>query len=64
MFVKRGVLVGALIAAATVTAAAPAMASPAPLESPTPAATEPVAGGWCNLDPAIALWCLIASPSA
>ncbi|MTE15401.1 hypothetical protein [Nocardia aurantiaca] len=64
MFARRGIFVGVLIGAATLVGGGAAMAAPLPLESPAPAPAEPVAGGLCNLDPAIALWCLIASPSA
>ncbi|GAB2508653.1 hypothetical protein [Nocardia heshunensis] len=52
-----------LIAAATLTTAAPAVAAPLPLEPPTPP-TESVAGGLCNMDPLIGLWCFVAGFSA
>ncbi|MFJ9364425.1 hypothetical protein ACIRRA_08430 [Nocardia sp. NPDC101769] len=64
MFARRGIFVGVLIGAATLAGGGAAMAAPVPLESPAPAPVEPVAGGLCNADPLIGLWCLIASPSA
>ncbi|MEU7141313.1 hypothetical protein ABZ942_17800 [Nocardia sp. NPDC046473] len=64
MFALRGIFVGALIAAATMVGGGAAMADTIPLESFTPTPTESVAGGLCNSNDLIALWCLIASPSA
>lgn len=64
MFALRGIIVGALIGAATLVGGGAAMADPLPLETFTPAPTEPVAGGWCDAHPAVGLWCLIASQSA
>ncbi|MEU6585374.1 hypothetical protein [Nocardia sp. NPDC046763] len=64
MSARRGVFVAVLIGAATLATGGTAMANPLPLESPAPTSTEPVAGGLCNADPVLALWCLIASPSA
>ncbi|WP_433565682.1 hypothetical protein ACQP1O_10840 [Nocardia sp. CA-151230] len=64
MLARRGISAALLIGAATLSAAGTATANPLPLESPTPTSTEPVAGGLCNADPLLALWCLIASPSA
>jgi hypothetical protein len=59
MFARRGIFVGVLIAA-TLAGGGAAMADPLPLESPAPAPTEPVAGGLCNADPLLALWCFIS----
>ncbi|MFD6161534.1 hypothetical protein ACFWF7_08930 [Nocardia sp. NPDC060256] len=64
MFALRGIVVGALIAAATLVGGGAAMADTIPLESFTPVPTESVAGGLCDANPLIGLWCLIASPSA
>ncbi|MEU0507518.1 hypothetical protein [Nocardia sp. NPDC005998] len=64
MFALRRIIVGVLIGTATLAGGGAAMAAPLPLESPAPAQTEPVAGGWCNADPLLNLWCLITSQSA
>lgn len=64
MSTVRGIFVATLIGAATLVGAGAATAAPLPLESPAPATTDPVAGGLCNADPLIGLWCLLASPSA
>ncbi|MFE3192450.1 hypothetical protein ACFXHA_25800 [Nocardia sp. NPDC059240] len=64
MSARRAICAAALIGAAAFTAAAPAAAAPVPLESPTAASTEPVAGGLCNMDPLIGIWCFLAGPSA
>ncbi|WP_040784928.1 hypothetical protein [Nocardia pneumoniae] len=64
MFALRGIFVGALIGAATLVGGGAATAEPLPLETFTPAPTESVAGGWCDANPVLGLWCLIASQSA
>ncbi|WP_433682111.1 hypothetical protein [Nocardia sp. CA-119907] len=64
MFARRGIFVGVLIGVATLVGGGAATADPLPLESPAPAQVEPAAGGLCNADPILTLWCLIASPSA
>ncbi|MFI6173747.1 hypothetical protein ACIBCN_43725 [Nocardia sp. NPDC051052] len=64
MYTPRGIFVAALIGAATVIGGGAAMAAPLPLEPATPTPSESVAGWDCNSQPLIALWCLIASPSA
>ncbi|WP_433662849.1 hypothetical protein ACQPW1_12320 [Nocardia sp. CA-128927] len=64
MFALRGMFVAALIGVATVVGGGAAMADTIPLESFTPPPTESVAGGLCNSNDLLALWCLLASPSA
>ncbi|MCP2293182.1 hypothetical protein APR08_006142 [Nocardia amikacinitolerans] len=60
MVALRGIVVGALIGAAALVGGGTATAEPLPLETFTPAPTEPVAGGLCDAHPAIGLWCLIS----
>ncbi|WP_067703795.1 hypothetical protein [Nocardia jejuensis] len=64
MSAPRRLFVATLITAASLAGAGAATAAPLPLETPAAPSNEPVAGGWCDLDPLIGLWCLIASPSA
>ncbi|SUA44858.1 Uncharacterised protein [Nocardia africana] len=56
--------VAVLLGAAALAGSATATAAPLPLEAATQSPSDPVAGGLCNADPVIALWCLLASPSA
>ncbi|MEV6770230.1 hypothetical protein AB0N05_16570 [Nocardia sp. NPDC051030] len=63
MSALRGTFVAALIGAAALAGAGAATAAPLPLEAPA-ASTEPVAGGLCNADPLLSLYCLLVSPSA
>ncbi|MFR9772649.1 hypothetical protein [Nocardia sp. SC052] len=60
MSTLRGILVGALISAATLVGAGAGAAEPLPLEAFTPAPTDSVAGGLCDAHPALALWCFIS----
>ncbi|MFI6868500.1 hypothetical protein [Nocardia sp. NPDC050406] len=56
----RAVFIGGLVAAATLVGGGAAVAEPLPLEAATPVTTEQVAGGWCDLNPVIGLWCLVS----
>ncbi|MFI6165939.1 hypothetical protein ACIBCN_04050 [Nocardia sp. NPDC051052] len=64
MRVLRALGTGSLVGISILICPTPAQAAPLSLETPAPLSSEPVAGGWCDLNPLIGAWCLIASQSA
>lgn len=62
MSLARRFVVAVLVGGALTVGCGAATAAPLPLETPTPT-TGPVAGGLCDANPLIGLWCLLASPS-
>lgn len=63
MRVLRAIVTGSLVGVSILICANPA-AEPRRLETPAPPSGTPDAGGWCDLNPLIGAWCLIAGQSA
>lgn len=59
----RAIATGSLVGVSILICSTAADAAPLRLETPAPLSSEPVAGGWCDLNPLIGAWCLIASQS-